>query len=142
MYFSTKAYSNFFFKFMFSKKATKIDEIFTINFTLCSKCQINCEDFIIFFYLYLTINIGHKLYWLISAPSWLLCCILKFMFSKKATNIDKILTINLTATTYCQIDASMTSWRWRFCQFLWPSQKTWALTLIYSAVVYVYISPL
>ena len=26
-------------KFMFSKKATKIDEIFTINLTLCSKCQ-------------------------------------------------------------------------------------------------------
>ena len=26
-------------KFMFSKKATKIDEIFTVNLTLCSKCQ-------------------------------------------------------------------------------------------------------
>ena len=25
-------------KFMFSKKATKIDEIFTIDLTLCSKC--------------------------------------------------------------------------------------------------------
>ena len=25
---------------MFSKKATKIDEIFTVDLTLCSKCQI------------------------------------------------------------------------------------------------------
>ena len=32
-------------KFMFSKKATKIDEIFTIDLTLCSKCQIDGEDF-------------------------------------------------------------------------------------------------
>ena len=35
-------------KFMFSKKATKIDEIFTVDLTLCSKCQINGEDFVIF----------------------------------------------------------------------------------------------
>ena len=32
-------------KFMFSKKATKIVEIFTIDLTLCSKCQINGEDY-------------------------------------------------------------------------------------------------
>ena len=30
---------------MFSKKATKIDEIFTVDLTLCSKCQIDSEDF-------------------------------------------------------------------------------------------------
>ena len=30
---------------MFSKKATKIDEIFTDDLTLCSKCQIDGEDF-------------------------------------------------------------------------------------------------
>ena len=30
---------------MFSKKATKIDEIFTVNLTLCSKGQIDGEDF-------------------------------------------------------------------------------------------------
>ena len=35
-------------KFMFSKKATKIDEIFTVDLTLCSKCQIDGEDFVIF----------------------------------------------------------------------------------------------
>ena len=29
-------------KFMFSGKATKFDEIFTVNLTLCSKCQIDC----------------------------------------------------------------------------------------------------
>ena len=35
-------------KFMFSKKATKIDEIFTVDLTLCSKCQIDGEDFVDF----------------------------------------------------------------------------------------------
>ena len=35
-------------KFMFSKKATKIDEIFTMDLTLCSKCQIDAEDFVNF----------------------------------------------------------------------------------------------
>ena len=30
---------------MFSKKATKIDEIFTVDLTSCSKCQIDGEDF-------------------------------------------------------------------------------------------------
>ena len=35
-------------KFMFSKKATKIDEIFTIDLTLCSKRQIDEEDFVNF----------------------------------------------------------------------------------------------
>ena len=29
-------------------KATKIDEIFTVDLTLCSKCQIDGEDFINF----------------------------------------------------------------------------------------------
>ena len=33
-------------KFMFSKKATKIDEIFTVDLTLCSNCQIVGEDFV------------------------------------------------------------------------------------------------
>ena len=35
-------------KFIFSEKATKIDEIFTVNLTLCSKCQIDGEDFVNF----------------------------------------------------------------------------------------------
>ena len=35
-------------KFIFYKKAKKIDEIFTIDLTLCSKCQIDGEDFINF----------------------------------------------------------------------------------------------
>ena len=33
---------------MFSKKATKIEEIFTSDLTLCSKRQIDGEDFVIF----------------------------------------------------------------------------------------------
>ena len=30
--------------------------------------------------------------------------LVKFMFSKKAIKIDEILTVDLTVTTYCQID--------------------------------------
>ena len=33
---------------MFSKKATKIDEIFTVDLTLCSKRQIDGEAFVNF----------------------------------------------------------------------------------------------
>ena len=40
---------------------------------------------------------------------------LKFIFSKKATKMNKIFTIDLTFTTKGQID------REDFCQFLWPS---------------------
>ena len=36
---------NLLLKFMFSKKATKIDEIFSVDLTLCSKSQIDGEDF-------------------------------------------------------------------------------------------------
>ena len=33
---------------MFSKKATIIDETFTEDLTLCSKCQIDGDDFVDF----------------------------------------------------------------------------------------------
>ena len=39
---------NMHLKFMFSKKASKIDKIFTVNLILCSECQIDGEDFINF----------------------------------------------------------------------------------------------
>ena len=35
-------------KFMFSKKATKIDEIFTVVLTVTTYCQIEGEDFVNF----------------------------------------------------------------------------------------------
>ena len=35
-------------KFMFSKKAKKTDDIFTVDLTICSKCQIVGEDFVNF----------------------------------------------------------------------------------------------
>ena len=35
-------------KFVFSKKATKIGKIFTVNLILCSRCQIDGEDFVNF----------------------------------------------------------------------------------------------
>ena len=39
---------NLLLKFMFSKKATKIDEIFSVDLTLSSKRQIDGEDFVNF----------------------------------------------------------------------------------------------
>ena len=35
-------------KLVFSKKATKIDKIFTVNLTLTTLCQIDGEDFVNF----------------------------------------------------------------------------------------------
>ena len=37
-----------FLKFMSYKEATKIDEIFIVDLTLCRKCQIESEDFVNF----------------------------------------------------------------------------------------------
>ena len=35
-------------KFVFTKNATKIDDIFTADLTLCCRCQIDREDFVNF----------------------------------------------------------------------------------------------
>ena len=40
--------SVFLLNFMFSKKATKIDEIFTVDLTVTTYCQIDGEDFVNF----------------------------------------------------------------------------------------------
>ena len=40
--------AKFYLKFVFYKKATNNDKIFTVNLTLCSKCQIYSEDFVNF----------------------------------------------------------------------------------------------
>ena len=40
--------TDLFLKIVFSKKATKIDQIFTVNLTLCSKCQNDGEDLLNF----------------------------------------------------------------------------------------------
>ena len=47
---------------MFSKKATKIDEIFTVDLTLYNKCQINGEDFVNFCRLPRTLKASLFLY--------------------------------------------------------------------------------
>ena len=79
-------------KFMFSKKATKIDKIFTLDLTLCSKCQIDGEDF---FNLCGLLR-KHELYF----PTYLFFFeFIKFVFSKKATKINEIVTAKLTLTT-------------------------------------------
>ena len=44
----TTMYMMHMIKFMFSKKATKIDEIFTVDLIPCSKRQIDGEDFVNF----------------------------------------------------------------------------------------------
>ena len=40
---------DFMAKFMFSKKATKIDKIFTVDLTVTTYCQNDGEDFVNFF---------------------------------------------------------------------------------------------
>ena len=55
--------------------AKKFEKIFTVDLTLTTYCQINCEYFV---------N--------------------KFLFSKKATKIDEIFTVDLTVDSKCQID--------------------------------------
>ena len=54
-------FCHFDIKFMFSKKATKIDKIFTVNLTLCSKCQFDGEYFFNFvaFLKNLNFNVFH-----------------------------------------------------------------------------------
>ena len=48
---------------MLSKKATKIDEIFTVDLTLCSKCQIDGEDFVNFCGLLRKHELYQNLFW-------------------------------------------------------------------------------
>ena len=45
---TTYTMSDFPLKFVFSKKATKIDEIFAVDLTLTTYCQIDGEDFVNF----------------------------------------------------------------------------------------------
>ena len=47
-YQSMEDISHTFLKFMFSKKATKIYEIFTVDLTVTTYCQIDSEDFVNF----------------------------------------------------------------------------------------------
>ena len=48
MVFRNQKFKRVLVKFMFSKKATKIDDIFTVDLTLCSKCDVDGEDFVNF----------------------------------------------------------------------------------------------
>ena len=89
---------------MFSKKAAKIEKIFTVDLTVTTYCQIDGEDFVNFCGLLRK----HELYEItkISIKNAMLRSLfwVKFVFSKKATKFDKIFTVNLTLCTMCQID--------------------------------------
>ena len=50
---------------MFSKKATKIDEIFTVDLMLCSKRQINIEDFVNFRGFCKKYELYHCILWIV-----------------------------------------------------------------------------
>ena len=60
---------------MFSKKATKIDEILTIDLTLCSKRQINGEDFVNFRGLLRKYELNEK--------TTIICCLLDKLMQTK-----------------------------------------------------------
>ena len=49
--------------------------------------------------------------------------LLKFVFFNKATKIDEIFTVDV------KLIYITSNWRWRFRQFLWPSQKTWTFKI-------------
>ena len=70
-------------KFIFSKKAKKNDEIFTVDLTLCSKRQIDSEDFVNFHGLFRKYELYLHVKSLLLGGNFQL----KFMFSKKATKI-------------------------------------------------------
>ena len=53
-------------KFMYSKKATKFEKIFTVDLTLCSKCQIDSEDFVIFVAFSENTNFNTSSIWMVS----------------------------------------------------------------------------
>ena len=88
---------------MFHKKATKIDEIFTVDLMLCSKCQINGEDIVYFLEMCPIFSI------------LLMDDLIKFIFSEKATKSYKIFTVDLTLCSKCQIDGEDF---FNFCGFL------------------------
>ena len=59
-------------KFIFSKKATTIDEIFTVDLTLCRMCQIDGEDFAIFYGLLRKYELYHTYVLSLIRPTWLI----------------------------------------------------------------------
>ena len=52
-----------FLKFVFFKKAAKMDQIFTVHLALCSKCQIDGEDVSIFLAFLENINFNEIQYY-------------------------------------------------------------------------------
>ena len=62
----TRYSSNYllYLKFMFSKKATKIDEIFTVNLTFTTERRIDGEDFIIFCGLLKNHKVYYNFFWI------------------------------------------------------------------------------
>ena len=87
---------NLVLKFMFSEKATKIDEIFIIDMTLCSKGQIDGKDFFNFrsllrkYELYKMCGLAKK------TGGQLTFSTLKFIYSEKAINFCEISTVDLS----------------------------------------------
>ena len=55
--------------------------------------------------------------------------LLKFVFSKKATKFDDILTVNLTLTTHCQIDGEDVV---NFCGLLKKTRTLIDITLVFK----------
>ena len=70
-------YSSNQLKFVFSKKATKFDKIFTVDLTLCSKCQIEVEDSINFCGLLRK----HQLYYFVVKHFFSI--VIKFLFLRR-----------------------------------------------------------
>ena len=63
-------------KFVFSNKAPKIDEIFTVDLTLSSKCQNDSEDFVNFCGLLGKYKLKFKENFRLVTPGYVGSCIL------------------------------------------------------------------
>ena len=104
-----QSFSEFvFLKFMFSRKATKIDKIFTVNLTV-TKGQTNLKWFF-------QADISSEKW--MNKFNFTTCRLVFVRFLEESEDTKK------TFWNYLTFRYILSNLQWRFCQFLWPSQKT------------------
>ena len=81
---------------MFSKKATIIDKIFPVDLKLCSKCQIDGEDFVDLCGLLRK----QKLYWAKWSWDLLFSSIYEFSRLSKSPSFDSVQWLNMTSVEW------------------------------------------
>ena len=111
-------------KFMFSKEATKIDEIFIVDLTLCSKCQIDRADFVNFCGL-----LGKLKLWINKLSFRVHLNPMTFFWRSKLLSsyiLRRPQNFVKSPPIICLMFWQSNNW-WRFRKILWPSQNIWTL---------------